>query len=263
MKNVVIQVDSTAIENYQSYQKLAEKIMKFKEDTNSKNIYVVISGALDDRRRQKDCLEYKYDTNKLGRYIDGKVDYQEANNPFVSSVLMQADLKSAMRLQMNIPDCTSLDPTDEDFPIVANSSYVNGKVDYEATCNRAENLNQYEGIVIIPGFGGIDKKNNMVKLGRKSGSVVASVIAQLSGAEYLIQINSMNDWSGPFVHSYDPDIPKADLELPIGPIPSHDLDTKIMDLYLSTNNPINVSIKDMVEQRYGVGSLQEFQIPYQ
>jgi len=88
-------------------------------------------------------------------------------------------------------DAVYLEPSDERWPIITDSSFRNAEIDGERTCRRVRRYIEPllgEKVVVVCGFLGRDADGNVTTLGRGGSDTTAVILANCLGAEETILV---------------------------------------------------------------------------
>ena len=84
-----------------------------------------------------------------------------------------------------------LEPSDERWPIITDSSFRNAEIDREKTCERVRRYIEPllgEKVVVVCGFLGRDLEGNVTTLGRGGSDTTAMILAHCLGAEEIVLV---------------------------------------------------------------------------
>jgi aspartokinase len=177
---IVIKIGGSVLANEARYQQMARNIKQLQDD-----VCVVVSarqGETEERIREIRAE----DEAQLRLALAGDQEYATYNVPEVARHMVQGEIDSAHRLAQYI-DGAEIVVQDGRFPIIANHSYL---------CGRVEEVKEWQPkgkCAVIAGYGAINGANEVVLLGRNSSDLVAAWMARIVDAQRLVYVKDVEE----------------------------------------------------------------------
>jgi aspartate kinase len=139
--------------------------------------------------------------------------FKEAGDPrFMDEVLSMGERTSARVFSTTLSTkgvkTTFLDPSQDNWPILTDSSYGNARIIVQESCRRIrqvfEGLLEEFDVVVVPGFVGRDQDGNVTTLGRGGSDSTAFILASALNPKDTILVTSVSG-----IMSADPRLVKS------------------------------------------------------
>jgi len=193
-KTIVIKAGGSVLESdasYESFSKMAAKLKQY-----SINAYLVLSAK---KGRTNELIDENGGAELgalLKNYDNSAIQKSEFNNPVVAANLLQGEIDSAELLSSKLKEKglehNLIMQGSGNFPVIANSNYLNAEIMIEKSIEKSSRLSGIKGITVIPGFGAENMLGEKVLLGRNASDLIAGLIARLdSNVSSLIYIKDV------------------------------------------------------------------------
>ena len=221
-ERAVIKIGGSVLPNDEAYDYQARRVAAFVENGGFERVYVVVSARKGKTDALADSLcglasgthtnsqrEELRSVLKRGDYSEGNHDAVETwdNSSIANYFWERGELESTMRFGRALGELCChfhlLTQTQTGFPIVADTHYLHADVDFEASQQKASNLDNLEmRIVLIPGFAAQKHNGEVVLLGRNASDYVAAMIGWLDPlVNWVIYLKNVEgvfrDFGGP------------------------------------------------------------------
>lgn len=181
MKTIITKFGGSVFQDENSYEGVAKHINELAAKYDRVVCVVSAQKGISDKLIDRVAGS---DRDRLQMALKGELDCCEYDNPNVARELIQGEFDSVDRL-VDCGDFRGLKQTDGDFPVVANSSYLDADVYMDFSKQFANDNPIDSGVTIVAGYGARDLVGKVVLLGRNASDYVAALLANLYEADAL------------------------------------------------------------------------------
>jgi aspartokinase len=189
---LVIKLGGSVLCDDRAYSQQADNIMSAVDKYCPARAYVVVSAKKGETESaiSRVCAD-SADESLLRGALEGKWPHECYDTAQTAGLLLQPEINSARHLG-RLLGAYVLNQDCQQFPIIANSSYLHGSIDMRLSEKRGAVLDTLGQTVVVSGFGARDQTGSKVLLGRNASDLVAAMIARLARADVLVYCKDVN-----------------------------------------------------------------------
>lgn len=184
MSAIVAKFGGSVLDGVEGYARVSDELRRLRSDYDTVLAVVSAGKGVTDRLISRIAGN---DANLLNQALMGVSCVPEFDTPDISRILISGEWESVRNLVSVMRGMARGVVQDSSYPIVAEGSFLCGKVLFGESERRFARADYNSGwIYVIAGYGAVNVQGNVVLLGRNASDYVAALFAGFCGAEKLV-----------------------------------------------------------------------------